>query len=116
MFPRTVVAAASFVALKNPEVSFASVMLLSEAEFEVSVILSFASHAVTPAAEALIRAITALIVSFGLTVIDVPLVVNDPAVTCALFSNLGRRFVFALLNVAVGSTSVGVWLTVVVAV
>src|SRR5437867_2627318 len=113
MFPRTVVAAATLVALRNPEVSLASVILLSEAEFDVSVILSFASDAVTPAAEALIRAMTALIVSFALTVIDVPLIVNDPAVTCALLSNLGRKFVLALLNVAFASTSVGVWLTVV---
>src|SRR2546423_5556601 len=116
MFPLTVVALASLTALKNPEVSFASVILLSELEFVVSVILSFASDAVTPAAEALMRAMTVLIVSFALTVIDVPLIVNDPAVTCALLSNFGRRFAFALLNVAFGLTSVAVWLTVVAAV
>jgi hypothetical protein len=91
-------------------------MLSSEYELVVSVILSSARVAVTPAAEALIRAMTLFTVSFALTAMLVPLIVNAPAVTCAPFSNLGRRMGFVLLNVALPSISIGVWLTVVDAV
>src|SRR5438093_5474159 len=108
MLPRVVVAPDSFVAARNPDVSLASTMLLSEAELAVSAILSLASEAVTPAEDALMRASTVLMVSPAFMVILVPLMVNDPAVTCALFSNRGRRFGSELLNAASALTLVGV--------
>ncbi len=116
MLPRVVVAAASLTALSRPDVSFARTMSSSEFAVVVSVILSFANAAVTPAADALMREMTALIESFAFTAMLVPLIVNDPAVTWALFSKRGRRLGSASLNVAAGSTSVLLWLTVVAAV
>ena len=44
--------------------------------------------AVTPAPELLIREMTELMLSLALTVMAVPLTVNDPAVTCALLVEL----------------------------
>ena len=113
MLPRTVEALASLVADRNPEVSLASTILLSDAAFVARVILSPASVAVTPAADELIRESTVLIVSFAFTAMLVPLIVNEPAVTCAPLSNFGRRLAFALLNVALASTFTAAWLTVV---
>src|ERR1043166_6050978 len=75
-------------------------MFWSEAVFVVSVSLLFANEAFTPAADALMREITELIESFALMAMLVPLMVNEPAVTCAFLSNCGRRFGSALLNVA----------------
>ena len=88
-------------------------MSWSEFAFVTSVILSPLSEAVTPAPELLMREMTELMVSLALTAIDVPLIVNDPAVTCAPLSNFGRRLAFALLNVALASTLIGVLVIVV---
>src|SRR5712691_2583431 len=105
MLPRVVVAPASLVALRKPEVSLASAISASEAELLVSVIRSLVTAAVTPAADELIRDITVLMVSFALTAMLVPLIVNEPAVTCAPPSNRGLRYGSALLNVALVFTA-----------
>src|SRR5205809_881633 len=105
MLPRVVVAPASLVALRKPDVSLASTIFASEAELLVSVILSLATAAVTPAADELIREITVLMVSFALTAMVVPLMLNEPAVTCAPPSNRGLAYGSALLNAALVFTA-----------
>ena len=61
------------------------------------------------------REMTELMLSLALTAIEVPLMVNEPAVTCAPLSNFGRRAALAL-KVAFASTVIGVLVTVVDAV
>ncbi len=114
--PRVVVALLSLTALRNPDVSSARTTASSEWLELVRVTLSLAKEAVTPAADALIRARTVLIVSLALTAMLTPFTVKAPAVTCALPSKRGRALTLASLKTPLGSTSVLLWETVVAAV